>query len=789
MGPAKNLNMASPSPGSTAAWTPPQVIPRVTVIFLGFPPSAPQQQKSEVGPARKIICEITPNTASASSANRTITDILREARDRYFVDDAGINNKDVALSRAGVYTGPPDFALLPRHCPVGVLRDGDVIVVVNGGGPGPKRSAASTPKPNQQPVRPQNQDRPYGDSQHNQYHADGTADHYQYHHNDDGYGEDAGNRAILDFFNKPAHGNTANASKPSGPPKMSNVGNAPQYSGQNTNSKMGHYGQPANNNQMKNNNPFGSANYQNVDRRREREREEEQKTNVPPKSQKYPPFGQNTQHNQQQQRIQQYGNMWGGGMPEENDGPVEHSSGGYWGGVSSNNNPQHHHPPNDYEENGNGWQYDGYPHDDGGDFEYDGHNPNPLEHSFNSSDTARPQKSQQQGHYRPPHQAEPPSKIGGSAVSIPHNAHGAPPKMQSGPYKVQQSQPPERPSSGFHPPSGNGFNNNNKANYKNPTSAPWGQQEKMNGSIDMMFPGNKMNGPAGAQLPSSGGNASMFASQGTGLGISGLNGSKRPPRKRALLIGINYTGTKAELKGCINDVKNVHKLITTRFGFPDTPESIMVLTDEHKDTKKLPTKANMLAGFSWLVKDAQPGDSLYLHFSGHGSQQEEDGDDYEADGMDDTLVPLDYLTAGQIIDDDINALLVKSLPAGVRLTAFLDCCHSGTAMDLPYVFDKNGKLRGPPKMAKGHEEKASKGHVVMISGCKETQTSADATIAGSATGAMSFALLKTIQDLGPGVSYEELLKSIRDILRKKNYSQVPQLSAGHLLDVTQPFAP
>ena len=30
--------------------------------------------------------------------------------------------------------------------------------------------------------------------------------------------------------------------------------------------------------------------------------------------------------------------------------------------------------------------------------------------------------------------------------------------------------------------------------------------------------------------------------------------------------------------------------------------------------------------------------------------------------------------------------LCKPLPRGCRLTAIMDCCHSGTAMDLPYVF-------------------------------------------------------------------------------------------------------
>lgn len=30
-------------------------------------------------------------------------------------------------------------------------------------------------------------------------------------------------------------------------------------------------------------------------------------------------------------------------------------------------------------------------------------------------------------------------------------------------------------------------------------------------------------------------------------------------------------------------------------------------------------------------------------------------------------------------------MLVKPLPAGCRLTAIFDSCHSGTVMDLPYV--------------------------------------------------------------------------------------------------------
>merc|ERR1712146_35080 len=46
----------------------------------------------------------------------------------------------------------------------------------------------------------------------------------------------------------------------------------------------------------------------------------------------------------------------------------------------------------------------------------------------------------------------------------------------------------------------------------------------------------------------------------------------------------------------------------------------------------------------------------------------------------------DYKTAGQIRDDTIFKIVVAPLQEGVRLTAVMDCCHSGTILDLPYCF-------------------------------------------------------------------------------------------------------
>lgn len=39
--------------------------------------------------------------------------------------------------------------------------------------------------------------------------------------------------------------------------------------------------------------------------------------------------------------------------------------------------------------------------------------------------------------------------------------------------------------------------------------------------------------------------------------------------------------------------------------------------------------------------------------------------------------------------------MVKSLLPGVRLTAIFDSCHSGSALDLPYIYSTQGVLKEP----------------------------------------------------------------------------------------------
>lgn len=57
--------------------------------------------------------------------------------------------------------------------------------------------------------------------------------------------------------------------------------------------------------------------------------------------------------------------------------------------------------------------------------------------------------------------------------------------------------------------------------------------------------------------------------------------------------------------------------------------------------------------------------------------------------MDETILPTDYKLAGQIVDDELNAMLVRPLMPGATLHVVIDACHSGTAMDLAYKTSLN----------------------------------------------------------------------------------------------------
>lgn len=66
------------------------------------------------------------------------------------------------------------------------------------------------------------------------------------------------------------------------------------------------------------------------------------------------------------------------------------------------------------------------------------------------------------------------------------------------------------------------------------------------------------------------------------------------PRKKSLLIGINYTGSENELRGCHQDVENIAEFLSYR-GFSSDPRDQVILRDDEPGQYS-PTGHNMLVG-------------------------------------------------------------------------------------------------------------------------------------------------------------------------------------------------
>jgi hypothetical protein len=244
--------------------------------------------------------------------------------------------------------------------------------------------------------------------------------------------------------------------------------------------------------------------------------------------------------------------------------------------------------------------------------------------------------------------------------------------------------------------------------------------------------------------------------------------------KKALIIGINYIGSSSELNGCINDAVNIKKELKRR-GYLD--ENITVLTD---NSEIKPTRNNILMKLLELILSGN--EELFFHYSGHGSYIKDTNGD-EEDGKDECLVPLDYYDSGMIIDDEIRGILC-SLSENQNLTCILDCCHSGSGIDLAYnLYERNkGEYFS---LIKDKKLNSTRGKCIMLSGSKDSETSADAFINGNYQGAMTYSFLKALQENIN--SYEELIRSIRKTLRDGEYSQHAQFSSGKKLNLKTQF--
>lgn len=270
--------------------------------------------------------------------------------------------------------------------------------------------------------------------------------------------------------------------------------------------------------------------------------------------------------------------------------------------------------------------------------------------------------------------------------------------------------------------------------------------------------------------------------------------------KKALLIGINYFNTDAELLGCSNDIRNVRDMLIKTFNYD--AKNINVLSEEGTNIR--PIRSVIENGINQLVANCKSGDTLLLYYSGHGAQVNDNTGD-ETDGMDEVIVPLDYIQRGVITDDWLHINLVTRIPQGANLWVFMDCCHSGTMLDLKYNYKsqcvyKKGCSKPINIPYNGNDwstqfllsiEKTNEvvGNICLISGCQDEQTSADAQgLKGQNQGVFSYCLLETIRANTQNgklrnMKLGEIVKEINCRLILNNFEQISQLSLSKPGDI------
>lgn len=255
---------------------------------------------------------------------------------------------------------------------------------------------------------------------------------------------------------------------------------------------------------------------------------------------------------------------------------------------------------------------------------------------------------------------------------------------------------------------------------------------------------------------------------------------------RALLVGINqYSNSKFNLRGCVNDVESLARLLVEIYGFDG--RGIERVLDAAA------TRQTILSRLEALLSSSQPGDRVVFGFSGHGSQVAST-DPNETDVKDECLVPYEMSYNSLIRDNELADLFGKHLDPQVKFTAIYDCCHSGTMLRT-LSLDATGVIVEDVINRYLHIEDLTQctvravaiGPYNVLSACRDDQTAADLREAGPEKlprGAFSYALhefLRKSPDVPASLAEPQIVAGIKAV------SAHQQEPVYHLVDVNAPL--
>ena len=288
---------------------------------------------------------------------------------------------------------------------------------------------------------------------------------------------------------------------------------------------------------------------------------------------------------------------------------------------------------------------------------------------------------------------------------------------------------------------------------------------------------------------------------------------EQTPNIYALLIGIdgyNPNRLYKNLKGAVRDINLVASYLLETLKIPS--ERVFKLTSPNPEVAETittkdpePTYANIVAQFKAITEIAQPGEQVYVYYSGHGGRATTIYPELKggSDKNDECIVPMDIGAGGRyLLDVELATLLKRMTDKGLIVTVIMDCCHSGgatrgdaairsgdetdkTPPNKESLVAKDEELIKNWKIQTGGLTGGLNGEIawvppannyVLLAACRPNEYAYEYTFDGKERhGALTYWLIQTLATSSTGLSFRKLYDRVCAQIQSKFPQQLPML--------------